>query len=84
MKIQFENDTLNTALSDLRRPHAFAFERVGYFLGDIVDDYFIARDWLSFSDDLYEKTDDVGARIGSNGMKKLMTAALKTNKSFLQ
>lgn len=84
MKIHFENNVLSVALQDLHRPHSHAFERIGYFIGDVIEELFVANEWLSFEDDLYEETDEVGARIGKAGMKKLMSAALTKNRSFLQ
>lgn len=84
MKILIPSAILKTALSDLSRSHEFAYERVGYFLGDFSDDSFTATSWLAFLDNAYERSHAVGACIGNLGMKTLMSTALKTNKSFLQ
>lgn len=82
MKIKFRDGLLNEVTNDLSRPHPFAFERVGYLLGEIRDGILILNEWISFDDSLYEENEDVGARVGANGMTLLMKKAFSEKKLF--
>lgn len=86
MKIYIPNDIFNSAVLGIKKPHEHAFERVGYFLGTVNNNLkgIEINDWFTFDDSMYEKNDEVGARVGAVGMKKLMVKALSTNKVFLQ
>lgn len=86
MKIHIPQNLFDSAVNDIKRPHEFAFERVGYFLGkhDNNENKVMIDDWYTFEDSMYEQNDEVGARIGSVGMKSLMVKALSTNKVFFQ
>jgi hypothetical protein len=65
---------LDAVRLDLHRPHAFGYERVGFFtagaadLGDRL--LLVVRDYMSVADEDYEIDRKVGARIGSAAMLK--------------
>lgn len=82
MKTQFKKGLFEKVIQDLSRPHSFAFERVGYLFGGIQDETLRLDDWLSFDDSHYEENDDVGARIGVEGMTYLMKKAFVEKKHF--
>jgi hypothetical protein len=75
---------MDVANKDLKRPHEFAFERVGYFLGEsnLEKNEIAIVDWLSFGDEMYQRS-NVGAEIGREGMKYLMRNAFQTNMTYL-
>jgi molybdopterin/thiamine biosynthesis adenylyltransferase len=64
-------------LSDLRRPHAFASERVGFLYtssttlknGVVI---IIAKEYVAVADDDYEEDHSVGAKINANAIRKGM------------
>lgn len=82
MKTQFKDELLNEAAKDLSRPHPFAFERVGYLLGEIKDEILILNEWMSFEDFYYEENEEVGARIGFEGMTLLIKKVFNSKKHF--
>lgn len=82
MKFEITDELFNKVIIDLRRKHRFAYERVGYLLGDLYGDTIIFEEWLSFDDDLYVNNSDVGARIGVKAMSILMKKAFKSKKHF--
>lgn len=70
---------LDAVRLDLHRPHAFAYERVGFFtagaadLGDRL--LLVVRDYMSVADEDYEIDRKVGAKIGSAAMLKAVQTA---------
>jgi hypothetical protein len=68
------------AIEDLKRPHTFAFERIGFFhcraassrAGLIV----LAEAYSPVADDHYVKDTTVGARIGSAAIREALQASL--------
>lgn len=82
MNIKISQQLFNKVVNDLNRRHEFAYERVGYLIGTLEDETLTLDDWLSFDDDLYVDNNEVGARIGSNGMSLLMRTVFKTKKHF--
>ena len=71
---------LDRIREDLIRPHAFAYERVGFIVckvGRLVDDGWVllAAEYLSVDDDDYVDDDSVGAMIGSAAIRKMMQIA---------
>jgi hypothetical protein len=65
---------LDAVRLDLHRPHAFGYERVGFFtagaadLGDRL--LLVVRDYMSVADEDYEIDRKLGAKIGSAAMLK--------------
>lgn len=82
MKIKFRDGLLNEVTNDLSRPHPFAFERVGYLLGENRNGILILNEWISFDDSHYEENEDVGARVGADGMTLLIKKAFSEKKLF--
>ena len=82
MKTQFRDGLIGEIIQDLIRPHSFAFERLGYILGEIKDGVLVLNEWMKFEDFFYEDNKEVGARIGANGMTFLMRKVFSTKKHF--
>ncbi|MFG1520357.1 hypothetical protein [Halobacteriovorax sp. ZH1_bin.1] len=82
MKTKFREGLFEEVIESLKRPHPFAFERVGYFLGEIKEGVLLLDEWMEFEDFLYEENEEVGARIGGEGMTMLMEKAFSSKKSF--
>lgn len=82
MKTRFKDGLLDEAVLDLLRYHPFAFERVGYLLGEIQEGYLVINEWISFEDSFYEENKEVGARLGTEAMTILMRKAFSTKKLF--
>lgn len=79
---------LNKIRVDLHRGHPFAYERVGFLTtgaswtlaGDLV---LLCRDYLPVADEDYERSSTVGARIGTNAMRKALQAAYRHRSTIL-
>ena len=82
MKILLNKNLFEEALNDLDRKHPFAFERVGYLLGNLEDKKIVLDKWLSIKDDFYEESNGIGARIGRDGMIFLMKKAFQSKKTL--
>lgn len=86
--IKIVGSLLSDIRADLHRRHAFAFERVGFLTagaswtrhGDLV---LLCRDYQPVADEDYEHSSTVGARIGSNAMRKALQAAYQHKSSIL-
>ena len=86
--IKIAGPLLSAIRADLHRPHAFAFERVGFLTagaswtrrGDLV---LLCRDYQPVADEDYERSSTVGARIGSNAMRKALQAAYRHKSAIL-
>ncbi|SIT56153.1 conserved hypothetical protein [Mesorhizobium prunaredense] len=78
---------LDQVRRDLARPHAFAHERVGFLTAGaaaMADELvLLVRDYIVVADDDYELARDVGARIGSNAMRKAAQAAYRPASALL-
>ncbi|MBB1090449.1 hypothetical protein HUU61_04030 [Rhodopseudomonas palustris] len=87
--LKITDQLLSTARSDLDRPHRFAHERVGFFTAKatIADGILIilAADYQPVADEDYERdpNPNVGARIGSNAMRKALQFAYRSRASLL-
>ena len=71
---------LDDIREDLARPHAFAYERVGFItckVGKLENDGWIllATDYHPVEDEDYVEDDSVGALIGSAAIRKMMQQA---------
>lgn len=82
MKTQFSEGLFEEIVQDLNRPHSFAFERVGYVLGNFKDGILVLDEWMKFEDFFYEENIEVGARIGREGMTYLMKKVFSSKKHF--
>jgi len=86
--IKIVGPLLSVIRADLHRRHAFAFERVGFLMagaswtrqGDLV---LLCRDYQPVADEDYERSSTVGARIGSNAMRKALQAAYRHKSAIL-
>lgn len=87
-QIKIASQLLNTVRTDLYRPHPFALERVGFLTagarwtgdGGLV---LLCRDYQPVADEDYERSDSVGARIGSSAMRKALQAAYQHKSAIL-
>lgn len=80
--LKIDGQMLDDVRRDLERPHFFAHERVGFLLAGVAavpggDLLVIVRDYLPVADEDYEAALGVGARIGSNAMRKAVQAAYR-------
>lgn len=86
--IKIAGSLLSTVRADLHRGHAFAFERVGFLTagaswtrhGDLV---LLCRAYQPVADEDYERSSTVGARIGSNAMRKALQTAYQHKSAIL-
>ena len=83
MKVRFKITTgLLTAIrSDLRRPHAFALERVGFISAGLsaigADLLVLAREYRPVADNEYLDDPTVGAMMGSDAIRNALQWALQ-------
>ena len=82
MKILINKIFFRNVINDLKKTHPFASERIGYLMGRVEDKSLVLDEWLSIKNEFYEKSDDVGARVGRDGMIFIMKKASQSNKSF--
>ena len=82
MKISFSRTLFDEAVNDLKRIHPFAFERIGYLTGKLENQNLVLNGWLSIKDDYYEESNEVGARVGRDGMIFIMKRAFQSKKIF--
>jgi hypothetical protein len=73
------------ALDDVRRPHAFALERVGFFFGRVApsksNTLVLLNDYTPVQDAEYIPDDRVGARINSTAIRTALQRALTTSEA---
>ena len=78
---------LASVRADLERPHRFAFERVGFLTAGAarVQDGFllVCRSYHPIADEDYERSNSVGAQIGSSAMRKGIEAAYENSSSLI-
>jgi hypothetical protein len=78
MKVRFKITTalLASIHADLRRPHGFAFERVGFILAGIAQSasgfLILAQEYRPVADEDYLPDDSVGAMMGPEAIRKAM------------
>lgn len=89
MRIRFKlrQNLLRAVLKDLRRPHAFAGERVGFFLcrpaqGDNDDLIILAEEFQSIADDDYVRNPRAGATMGSAAIRKALQCSYNRQASM--
>ena len=82
MKVRFKITTglLASIHADLRRPHGFAYERVGFILAGIAQSasgvLVLAQEFRPVADEDYLPDDSVGAMMGPEAIRKAMEWAL--------
>jgi hypothetical protein len=85
--IKITNQLLAQIRRDLRRPHRFAHERVGFIkagasiTGETLQLFAVA--YQPVADEDYEQDPLVGARIGGNAMRKALQFAYKSRSALL-
>jgi hypothetical protein len=86
-QIKFTRYLLDRARADLRRPHPFAHERVGFFTAGAVTNgdtvLLLARSYAPVEDADYIHNPNVGATIGSDAMRKALQFAYRARSSLL-
>lgn len=89
MKVQIKiTDALLAAVNaDLHRPHAFAFERVGFLTAGAARTsdglMLVCRTYHPVADGDYERSRSVGAQIGSEAMRKAIETAYQNRSSLI-
>ncbi len=67
--------------ADIRRPHPFAYERVGFLLtrrmSSALGSILVAHSWHSVPDDGYLEATDVGARISRRTIRDVLRRCLE-------
>ncbi|HEY3412809.1 MAG TPA: hypothetical protein VGM51_07100 [Armatimonadota bacterium] len=86
IRLRIGRSLYDHVLSDLRRPHPFAFERVGFLYatsGNVAGDPYLALavDYDAVADADYVNDPTCGARIGSDAIRRAMQRVLSTNVS---
>lgn len=82
MKVVFKitSALLETIRADLRRPHPFAYERVGFILAGLAKSaeavVVLARNYQPVADEDYLRDSSVGAMMGPEAIRKTMEWAL--------
>ncbi|GLR56821.1 hypothetical protein [Rhizobium indigoferae] len=78
---------LDQVRRDLARPHFFAHERVGFLTAGAAASpdglMLLVRGYIPVGDEDYEVAPNVGARIGSNAMRKAAQAAYRPASTLL-
>ncbi|MFC3052387.1 hypothetical protein [Kordiimonas pumila] len=74
--------------SDLKRPHFFAHERVGFLTAGVAQTSeaninLFAREYFPVADEDYEVSHSVGAQIGSNAIRKGLQSAYKDKSALI-
>jgi hypothetical protein len=87
VEIRIQSDVLEDTRRDLRRPHAFAAERVGFFTcrPSVVgksDLLLNVSGYQPLADEDYLRDPSVGAMMGSSGIRKALQIALSTGSSM--
>ena len=83
MKIRFKitNALLTTIRTDLKRPHPFAYERVGFISAGLStageEVLALAREYRPLSDDEYLHDPSVGAMMGPQAIRRAMQWAMQ-------
>jgi len=72
---------------DLKRPHSFAYERVGFLIASAAGTprgiLLTICDYQPVDDEDYERNESVGAEIGSDAMRKAVQAAYRPQRTLL-
>jgi hypothetical protein len=86
VRFKITSALLTSIRADLCRPHAFAYERVGFIVAGAATSasavLVLAQDYWSIADDDYLLDRSVGAMMGSEAIRKAMELALMTQRSI--
>lgn len=87
VQLKIDGRLLDQVRQDLRRPHPFAHERVGFFTAGVADLgdclLLLVRDYTPVADEDYEIDPNVGAKIGSAAMRKAVQSAYRPAAALL-
>lgn len=88
LQLKIPQSIYNTILADLKRPHSYAFERVGFLFtrNDTQDNkilQILATKYLPVYEDDYIPDMNVGAKINSNAIRGVMQRSLETGEGVL-
>jgi hypothetical protein len=85
--IKVTGPLLDRVRADLHRPHAFAYERVGFLLAGASpigrNLLLTVRGYAPVADEDYEAAHNVGAQIGADAMRKAVQAAYRPRSALL-
>lgn len=86
-RLKIPRDLISSMKADLRRPHEFAHERVGFMVAgaasiDRDEIMLMARDYAPVADSDYVLNKQVGAMIGSDAMRKGVQLAYRDRSSL--
>jgi hypothetical protein len=86
--LKITGSLLDQVRRDLARPHFFAHERVGFLTAGATATpggglMLLVREYMPVADEDYEVDPKVGARIGSNAMRKAAQAAYRPAAALL-
>lgn len=84
--IRIARSVFERARGDVRRAHAFAYERVGFLFGRTAsigreEAVVLLNDFSGVHDDQYLEDDTVGARIDSTAIRSALARILETGES---
>lgn len=84
--IRIARSAFELARSDVLRPHAFAYERVGFLFGRTAnigreEAIVLLNDFSAVPDDHYLEDSTVGARIDSSAIRSALERVLETGES---
>ena len=87
VSLKIAGPVLDQVRRDLARPHLFAHERVGFLTAGAARApdglLLLVRDYMPVDDEDYEVAPGVGARIGSDAMRKAAQAAYRPASTLL-
>lgn len=78
MQIRLPRSLLDHIRTDLERPHAHAYERIGFLFARVSEkmDTLLAIEYVPVSDTSYISDDSVGAKIDSSAIRSALQKAL--------
>lgn len=81
--VRIPQPLLDTIAADLRRPHAFAYERVGFAVVGTsrqigLEPIFCVNGYMPVAEDGYDPSDECGALINSRAIRVAMQLAMDT------
>lgn len=87
-EIRIPRSIYENTLEDLRRPHPYAFERVGFLVAKHSNaaghtQIFLVADYLPLADERYIEDDSVGARIDGEAIRSAMQRILTDRVTLL-
>lgn len=87
VRLKMPNRLLADIRADLERPHAFAYERVGFLTAGVAlaegDMLMLARAYRPVADEDYVRDPTVGVKIGGAAMRKALQFAYQPRSALL-